>query len=151
MKTSSPGQWDHCSGTCYPARYRSSGGGIVINRQKAWHFSHIGNVPAGKVDFYAAMLHEMGHYIGVGHDILLRADGTIERNNLMGYAPRISGAIPGGERVQLSNYNNRAVNAATNIVDTSRIHVWTNDFKDKYGVETLAAAGNNSVVQPTPR
>jgi len=154
MQTPSDNQWDHCDFTCYPAEYRYHGGGIEVNSTPLvpWHFSHLGNVPPQKSDFYAAILHEIGHYLGLGHNIALNADTTINNRNLMAHAPLLASsvAIPAAERVGLSNYNNRAVDAATNIVSASRMHLWTNDFKDKFGIETLAAAGNLSEVQPTP-
>lgn len=46
----------------YPGQQR-----LDIDGQRAWFFGGAGNIPAGQIDFFTIMLHEIGHIIGLNH------------------------------------------------------------------------------------
>ncbi len=151
--------WDQWAAA--PKAYRHAGGFIKVNPNVTWQYKSTGGLNAGQYDFYAAMLHEIGHYLGVDHSIVPVEDAMgnptedIDYNNIMSYAyaPAPSGGLPQGSRMTLNNYNNNTTTVIGNqlIVSASRNHNWSPAFKTLYGVEKLAPAGSNSMVQPTPK
>lgn len=124
-----------------------------------WEFRHTGSLASGKSDFYAALLHEIGHFIGADHSVVLIKDDDenptdmIDYNNVMSYAHRIPNAtVVQMDRMNLNNYDNdkTTVDPCELIVAESRNHMWSSNFTSFYGVKTLAAAGDQSMVKPTP-
>lgn len=124
-----------------------------------WEFRHTGPLAPGKSDFYAALLHEIGHFIGADHSIVLKKDNNgnltdmVDYNNVMSYAHFYPDAtVAQMDRINLDNYDNdkTTVVPVTFIIDESRNHMWSSTFTNSYGVKTLAAAGSLSDVKPTP-
>jgi len=68
----------------------------------------------------------------------------------MNYTPTnfASSYIPKEIRVNLDQYSDRAILGANYEVSLSKLHSWTQDFYDRFGVETLS--NTNSIVLPTP-
>jgi len=152
IRTGTRPQWDEdCGSDCFPNEVRYHGGFIKVNPEIPWQYDRTGDIDEFQSDFYTEMLHELGHYLGVDHDILLNADGSINYNNLMSNGhrfPNMGETFPESSRITLENYNTRAVDAADIIIDASKIHDWTDDFSNDHGIETLSNV--NSAVQPTP-
>jgi len=152
MATSRKHKYDDCGGGtdgCFPASVWRSGANIRIAVKDDWQYNPTGDtdfVGIDKVDdFYANIVHEIGHAIGLDHDV----DLVNGKQNLMSYQhPAELGIIIAEERINLNQYSGRAKVGAQRIVADSKAHAWTPDFFDRFGVEALS--NTSSVVQPTP-
>jgi len=123
--------------------------GLLPNSNDVWDYTLSGDIDyAFGQDFYHLILHEIGHAIGLDHSIELEA-GTANEKNLMYQFPRVGSAMS-NDRTNLNQHGNGAKLGAQRIATDSRAHTWTGEFSDENGVETLAASGVNSAVQPTP-
>ncbi len=93
------------------------GTNIIIKPDTKWWYKTTGNLPANKRDFYAAFLHELGHVIGVGHDIDLSAG----LKNLMSWVHgTYDVVIPAVDRISITNHSARGKNGAHANIDFSR-------------------------------
>ncbi|HHH52603.1 MAG TPA: hypothetical protein ENK91_03010 [Bacteroidetes bacterium] len=104
-----------------------------------WDYSLSGNLPTDKDDFYSTILHELGHGIGLGHDIDL-LNGEM---NLMNpkHGP---GPINSANRINLSQHSNRAINGAKrNRNDSQNTTDWLKPYI--YGLNQ-----NEAVIYATP-
>ncbi len=152
METTKRYKYDDCGGGangCFPASVWRSGANIRIAVRNDWQYNPTGDtdfVGMNPVyDFYAQILHEIGHAIGLDHDVDLE-NGT---RNLMSYNPPPDAGIALEEyRINLNQYSDRGKAGAQRVVMDSKAHLWTSDFFNRYGVSSLS--NTNSTVQPTP-
>jgi|GEM_PF-773651 len=165
MRAQSRGiEWDDMCSTssdCLPRVSRITGSNILIKKDDTndnniandWFYAPTGAIQDGGplLDFYAAMLHEIGHAIGVDHDVKLNIAGQINRQNLMSYG-FVSQQRSEAQRINLTNQaNDKGIDAAEKIIEDSRNHSWSDDFFDRFGIQTLADEEDLSVVQSTPQ
>lgn len=96
---------------------------IAINSTVNWHFTTGDTKPANKSDFYAALLHEVGHCLGVNHLI----DEQTFGNDLMHYAEEsvyTNSSIISANRVNLTSGKSRGLLAAQRQVADSKLATW---------------------------
>ena len=126
------------------------GSNIKIRETNLWDYSTSGEINyVTNRDFYGTLLHEIGHALGIAHSIQLEA-GLIDEKSLMHPYVRTSGIVSDDDRTSLNQHGEEAKLAAQRLANDSRTHEWSETFSDLHGLETLAASGVNSDVQPTP-
>ncbi len=140
---------------------------IQIEKRTDYLYNAFGDGANGQIkDFYALILHEIGHAVGLGHDVAYLKDAfgniiidddtdepIIDKKNLMSW--QLKGPQNGimyleGNRINLddASSSSRAIIGAQKLIAESKSHVWTVDFYDMHGIETLS--NNLSDVKPTP-
>lgn len=92
---------------------------IKINPTVYWNYSYSGDLMLNQQDFLWAILHELGHVIGLDHDI----DLVNKDSNMMNYA--IPHSLKEFERANMNQWSERAKKGAQDIVAQSKTKTWT--------------------------
>ena len=81
--------------------------------------------PANTTDFYAVMLHEFGHALGLGHaiDPLSTASSYIDAE-LMGYRINFYDVVPAAQRKTLLSSGGESLKGAKNLLALSQATTW---------------------------
>ncbi len=93
---------------------------IAINNQANWHYPATGNKPQGTYDFYVALLHEVGHTLGLGHVI----DDINKEKELMYYAGSTDFATA-SDRASITSGMAKGLLAAQRQINDSRNLNWS--------------------------
>ena len=117
--------------------YYRANADIRINPNKNWHYGIGDKVNAGSYDFYHAILHELGHVLGVTH--------VNDPNDLMYWQYNQTIDHPASTRKNLNNSPNTIAGALRNVNDSKALN-WTNPAIAKLGsanpsVPTISASG----------
>ena len=94
---------------------------IEIKDTTHWDYSIINNVPNNKADFLAAITHEVGHAIGLDHDIEF-VGANITPYNLM--HPTTEVGTTSANRPNINQKSSRAIEGANYQVALSKTKLW---------------------------
>lgn len=108
----------NASGTYYGTNeYYRANADIRINPNKDWHYPIGDQVSSGYYDFYHAILHEIGHVLGLDH--------VNDPNDLMYWQYNQTIPHPASSRKNLNNTPNTITGALSNVNDSKSLN-WTN-------------------------
>ncbi|MFN0034829.1 MAG: hypothetical protein ACKVUS_07180 [Saprospiraceae bacterium] len=118
-------------------KFYTEKGAIKIDPSANWNYSLSGDLSVQQQDFFWAFLHEVGHAIGLDHDI----DLTNGFKNMMHYTTLPS--LFGSDRPNMDQWSTRARKGAQDIVAQSKTKTWK--------PPTLATLSNiNSIIVSAP-
>ncbi len=118
---------------------------------KNWHFTTNDDLPAFKRDFYECITHEMGHAIGLNHDVdIATGNGTKE---VMYYAVVYYGTvITANQRINLNNYGARTVAGGKAKIAKDKAKTWATTIVATLGTPnptppTITTSGSATICQ----
>lgn len=101
---------------------------IEINMNYSWHYGWDNAIPNSKFDFFHAILHELGHALGLDHAINPIANGTSLASSGYGelmYAHLLDTIKSTSQRSTLETGRQMAKVASLNIKDSSKVVNWS--------------------------